>query len=36
MNRYFTGTNVQVSDITIPRISYELKLSDFLGALMVR
>jgi hypothetical protein len=36
MNRYFTGDSVQISDITVPQISTELKITDFLGAIRVR
>jgi hypothetical protein len=36
MKSYFTGEDVQISGISIPGISNELRFSDFLGTLMVR
>lgn len=36
MNSYFTGNSLQISDISIPQISTNLKPRDFLGSVMVR
>jgi hypothetical protein len=36
MNNFFTGHKIQVSGISTPLISTELRFSDFLGAVMVR